>query len=132
MSYYNRPMGDYATGGYGYPQGDPGLFSFLAKAVPAVIKFFKKPAIRTIASAAAGAGLVEAGGAVCRPASRPVARPAGAPGLCRFSRRRVARNSKTAGPAGAGSRWPLPSRVPPEKRQAPAVQVCKKSPYEYR
>jgi len=41
MSYYNRPMGDYRTGGYGYPQGDPGLFSFIGKILKPVIKFVK-------------------------------------------------------------------------------------------
>jgi len=44
MSYYNRPMGDYSTGGYGYPQGDPGLFGFLGKivkkAAPVLGRFF--------------------------------------------------------------------------------------------
>ncbi len=65
MSYYNRPMGDYGTGGYGYPQGDPGLFSILGKIatviVPKVIKFFKKPVVQAVVGAAAGAGAIEAG-----------------------------------------------------------------------
>jgi len=65
MSYYNRPMGDYGTGGYGYPQGDPGLFSILGKIagtlIPKVVKFFKKPVVQAIATAAGGAALVEAG-----------------------------------------------------------------------
>lgn len=45
MSYYNRPMGDYATGGYGYPQGDPGLFGFLGKLVKPLWKKVVKPAL---------------------------------------------------------------------------------------
>jgi len=87
MSYYNRPMGDYSTGGYGYPQGDPGLFSFLAMAVPKVIKFFKKPAVRAIATAAAGAAAVETGTQLMAPGpsimpTGPMAPPgAGFPGV---------------------------------------------------
>jgi len=57
MSYYNRPMGDYSTGGYGYPQGDPGLFGFLGKivkkAAPVLGRFFGP--VGTIVGAAIGA-----------------------------------------------------------------------------
>ena len=45
MSYYHRPMGDYATGGYGYPQGDPGLFGFLGKIIKPLWKKVVKPAL---------------------------------------------------------------------------------------
>lgn len=44
MPYYQRPMGDYATGGYGGQIGDPGLFGFLGKivkkAAPVLGRFF--------------------------------------------------------------------------------------------
>jgi len=57
MSYYNRPMGDYRTGGYGYPMGDPGLFGFLGKiikkAAPVLGRFFGP--VGAIAGAAIGA-----------------------------------------------------------------------------
>jgi len=46
MGYYNRPMGDYATGGYGMHRGDPGLLGFLGKAVKSVWKV-AKPIIGT-------------------------------------------------------------------------------------
>jgi len=86
MSYYGQPSGDYRTGGYGYTGGDPGLFSFLAMAVPKVIKFFKKPAVRAIATAAAGAGAIEAGQRmIAAPAAPPVGMPGGAiPGAGAF------------------------------------------------
>jgi len=64
MSYYNRPMGDYATGGYGYPKGDPGLLSFLGKAVPIIGKIvdvFRKPVVKGVVTAAAGAAAVQVG-----------------------------------------------------------------------
>ncbi len=61
MSYYNRPMGDYRTGGYGYPMGDPGLFGFLGKvikkAAPVLGRFFGP--VGAIAGAVIGG--VEAG-----------------------------------------------------------------------
>lgn len=69
-------QGDYSTGGYGYAGGDPGLFSFLAMAVPKVIKFFKRPAIRAIAAAGAGAAAIEAGQRVITaPAPPPIPLP---------------------------------------------------------
>jgi len=71
MSYYMNGQGDYRTGGYGYQGGDPGLFSFLAMAVPKVIKFFKKPAVRAITSAAAGAAAVSAGQQLVGPPAPP-------------------------------------------------------------
>jgi len=81
MSYYGRPQGDYGTGGYGYQGGDPGLFSFLAMVVPKVVKFFKKPAVKAVVAAAAGAGAVEVGTQVMGPSimpSAPVSMPGGA------------------------------------------------------
>jgi len=77
MSYYMNGQGDYRTGGYGYQGGDPGLFSFLAMAVPKVIKFFKKPAVKAVVAAAAGAAAVE--GAVQIMPTGPQA-PTGMPG----------------------------------------------------
>jgi len=69
MSYYNRPMGDYRTGGYGYPSGDPGLFSFLGKIIKPIVKFVK-PLIFP-AAVAAGTAVVTAP-AVGPPAAPPV------------------------------------------------------------
>ena len=59
MPYYNRPMGDYGTGGYGYPQGDPGLFSFIGKLIPKVIGFFKKPVVQAVIGGAVGGAAAE-------------------------------------------------------------------------
>jgi len=83
MSYYGQPSGDYRTGGYGYTGGDPGLFSFLAMAVPKVIKFFKKPAVKAITAAAVGSAAVAAGQQLVGPPAPPgVSLPAvGFPGL---------------------------------------------------
>jgi len=57
MPYYHRPMGDYATGGYGGGIGDPGLFGFLGKivkkAAPVLGRFFGP--VGTIVGAAIGA-----------------------------------------------------------------------------
>ena len=58
MSYYNRPMGDYRTGGYGYPQGDPGLFSILGKIIKPAWKFLKPLILPT--AVAAGTAVVAA------------------------------------------------------------------------
>jgi len=69
MSYYNRPMGDYRTGGYGYPAGDPGLFSFLGKIIKPIVKFVK-PLIFP-AAVAAGTAVVAAPAAPV-PAAPPV------------------------------------------------------------
>jgi len=65
MGYYYRPMGDYRTGGYGYPQGDPGLFGFIGKAVKSIWKV-AKPAIGLAIGGPVGALLTGAvvGGAV--------------------------------------------------------------------
>jgi len=52
MSYYTRPMGDYRTGGYGYPQGDPGLFGFLGKIIKPAWKFLKPLILPAAVSAA--------------------------------------------------------------------------------
>ena len=80
MPYYNRPMGDYGTGGYGYPQGDPGLLSFIAKAIPKVISFFRKPVVRAVVTAGAGAAAVEAGQQLVAPAQAPPGARALVPG----------------------------------------------------
>jgi len=58
MSYYNRPMGDYRTGGYGYPQGDPGLFSILGKIIKPIWKVVKPLILPT--AVAAGTAVVAA------------------------------------------------------------------------
>lgn len=51
MSYYQRPMGDYATGGYAV--GDPGLFSGLlalgTKVIGGSIAHYKRKAARKVA-----------------------------------------------------------------------------------
>ena len=75
MSYYNRPMGDYRTGGYGYPQGDPGLFGFLGKLIKPIWKVVK-PLILP-AAVAAGTAVVAA-----PPAGVPTAPPV--PGAAAF------------------------------------------------
>jgi len=54
MSYYNRPMGDYRTGGYGYPQGDPGLFSILGKIIKPIWKVVKPLILPAAVGAATG------------------------------------------------------------------------------
>jgi len=71
MSYYRPPMGDYSTGGYGYAGGDPGLFSFIGKLIPKVVKFFKKPVVQAIVGAGAGAALIETGQQVLAPGAPP-------------------------------------------------------------
>jgi len=57
MPYYYRPMGDYATGGYGRSMGDPGLFGFLGKiikkAAPVLGRFFGP--VGAVVGAAVGA-----------------------------------------------------------------------------
>ena len=75
MSYYNRPMGDYRTGGYGYPQGDPGLFGFLGKLIKPIWKAVK-PMIFPAAVAAATTAVVT------HPAGFPTVPPA--PGAAAF------------------------------------------------
>jgi len=61
MSYYNRPMGDYRTGGYGYPQGDPGLFSILGKVLKPIWKKVVRPALGGIIGGVVGGVAVETG-----------------------------------------------------------------------
>jgi len=78
MSYYNRPMGDYRTGGYGYPQGDPGLFSFIGKAIKTVVKFVKPLILPT--AVAAGTAVVAAPAAPM-PAPPPVPGAGAFPGV---------------------------------------------------
>jgi len=87
MSYYGRPQGDYSTGGYGYQGGDPGLFSFLAAVVPKVVKFFKKPGVKAVVAAAAGAGAVEVGTQIMPTGvAAPISMPGGAiPGAGAFA-----------------------------------------------
>jgi len=83
MGYYYRQSGDYATGGYGRPMGDPGLLGFLGKAVKSVWKI-AKPIVGgliggpigavvagTVGGVAAGKALVPAGAAVPAPPSMP-------------------------------------------------------------
>jgi len=66
MGYYNRPMGDYSTGGYG-GMGDPGLFSFLGKAVKTIWKVAKPFVLGPVGAATTGAAI---GTALTHP-SRP-------------------------------------------------------------
>jgi len=79
MSYYNRPMGDYATGGYGYPQGDPGFLQFvggiLKKAAPVIGKFFG-PVGSVLGAAIGAAGAAKA----LMPVAPPVPGAAAFPG----------------------------------------------------
>jgi len=75
MSYYNRPMGDYRTGGYGYPSGDPGLFSFVGKLLKPIWKAVKP----LILPAAIGAGTAVV---AAPPAAPPMAPPV--PGAAAF------------------------------------------------
>ena len=83
MGYYYRQSGDYATGGYARPMGDPGLLGFLGKAIKTVWKV-AKPVIGTAiggpigglilggtVGVAAGKALVPAGGAPAAPPSMP-------------------------------------------------------------
>ena len=80
MSYYCRPAGDYATGGYGRPSGDPGLFSLIGKLVKPIWKA-AKPFVGAIiggpvglAITAGGAGLA-VGKALTAPGAAPPAPP---------------------------------------------------------
>jgi len=100
VSYYRRPMGDFSTGGYGYPQGDPGLFGFLGKvikkAAPVLGRFFGP--VGAIAGAVIGG--VEAGKMMV-PAAPP-APPAGAfPGGGLLPAAGVVLGSAVAGYQGA-------------------------------
>ena len=67
MPYYYRSQGDYRTGGYGYPQGDPGLLGFLGKIIKPIWKA-AKPIIGSalglgpIVGAAVGAAATVAAG----------------------------------------------------------------------
>jgi len=73
VAYYYRGAGDYNTGGYGSPRGDPGLFSFVGKLLKPIWKVAKPvigaalgiPMIPTIvggvAGAVAGKAMVPAG-----------------------------------------------------------------------
>lgn len=63
MPYYRRPMGDYRTGGYGYPQGDPGLLGFIGKAVKGIWKY-AKPVIGAAIGGPVGAAILGTGAGV--------------------------------------------------------------------
>ncbi len=80
MPYYNRPMGDYATGGYGRSMGDPGLLSSIWKIVkPIVTKVVLGPVLGPVLGAAAG---VAAGKQlVTQPAGPPLPPAAAFPGV---------------------------------------------------
>jgi len=79
MSYYNRPMGDYRTGGYGYPAGDPGLFSVLGKVIGKVWKVAKPVIGSALFGPAVGTAIALSGGASA-PAAPPVPGAAAFPG----------------------------------------------------
>ena len=79
MSYYNRPMGDYRTGGYGYPQGDPGLFSILGKIGKTIWKAAKPIVGSALFGPAVGTAIALSGGGSA-PAAPPVPGAAAFPG----------------------------------------------------
>jgi len=79
MSYYNRPMGDYRTGGYGYPGGDPGLFSILGKVLKPIWKV-ARPILGGVLGGIVGGVAVEPGKEVAAPAAPPVPGGAAMPG----------------------------------------------------
>jgi len=75
MGYYQRPMGDYSTGGY-YQQGDPGLFGFIGKAVKSIWKV-AKPIIGTAIGGPIGGAILGVGaGVAASKALVPVGPPA--------------------------------------------------------
>lgn len=76
MGYYYRPMGDYATGGYGGQMGDPGLFGFIGKAVKSVWKI-AKPVLGAAIGGPVGAAIV--GGATVAASGKAMVPYAGAP-----------------------------------------------------
>ena len=57
MPYYYRSQGDYRTGGYGYPQGDPGLLGFLGKIIKPIWKAVK-PVVGGIIGGPVGAAII--------------------------------------------------------------------------
>ena len=79
MGYYYRGAGDYSTGGYGYPRGDPGLFSFVGKLLKPIWKVAKPiigaalgvPVIPAIVGGVAGAATGRAMVPVGPPAAPP-------------------------------------------------------------
>jgi len=79
VSYYNRPMGDYRTGGYGYPQGDPGLFSILSKVIKPIWKVVR-PALGGIIGGVIGGAAVQPGQEVTTPEPPAVPGAAAFPG----------------------------------------------------
>lgn len=79
MSYYNRPMGDYRTGGYGYPQGDPGLLSFIGKIIKPIWKV-AKPLLGGVIGGVLGAPIMAPSTAVTVPGAPPVPGGAAFPG----------------------------------------------------
>ena len=76
MSYYYRPSGDYATGGYGGGMGDPGIFGFLGKLLKPVWKV-ARPVIGSILGGPVGAVV---GGAVAGAAAGKAVVPYTPPG----------------------------------------------------
>ena len=79
MGYYYRGAGDYSTGGYGNPRGDPGLFSFVGKLLKPIWKVAKPiigaalgvPVIPAIVGGVAGAATGRAMVPVGPPAAPP-------------------------------------------------------------
>jgi len=83
MGYYYRSAGDYATGGYGRPMGDPGLLGFLGKIVKPIWKA-AKPIIGSVlfgpvGAAVGGAAAGVAAGKALVPTTTPAA-PTSMPG----------------------------------------------------
>jgi len=72
-------QGDYSTGGYGY-RGDPGLLSFIGKAVKGVWKV-AKPFVGAALGVSLGASMVAPGQQVAVPAPPPVPGAGAMPGM---------------------------------------------------
>ena len=110
MGYYNAPMGDYST--YGYGQGDPGFLSGLWKGFKKIARFIPGP-IGAIATAVGGA-------AVLTKMTPPIMQPrAGAPmtpgGLAYYGSRPpgglpMGTGRRLTGPVGAVSADGCPPR----------------------
>jgi len=71
VPYGPRMQGDYRTGGYGYPQGDPGLFSIIGKVLKPVWKI-AKPILGGAIGGFLGAPMLAAPPAVITPAAPPI------------------------------------------------------------
>ncbi len=76
MGYYYRPQGDYRTGGYGYPAGDPGLLGFIGKAVKGIWKV-AKPVLGAAIGGPIGAAIT--GGAIVGAAGTALVASTGSP-----------------------------------------------------